>query len=371
MEVAAQSAGAVTKSAPWRRAALSPAERKRLTVLTVIVLTYAMLAQGLAIAVAGDTAPRLYSLSDHTVLAVGASLALLAVVRVCGALLHTPWYRVPAQLLQDVKTRVLRRDCFLSLFIPLALLPLFVPAFLTFKSLIPDVHPFGFDAALHKLDQALHFGVDPWRLTHELFGSDAATFAINVLYNLWFMMIWGAAFYAITRLDRPVERFQYLCAMLVCWIINGTVLAYAFSAAGPCYFGPLIDAGADPYQPLMETLRTIDARLTAASDWQGVWALRLQQALLDYHGTSGAVALGGISAMPSMHVSLAMVMAMGMWRFNRAVGAIMWAYAAAILIGSIHLGWHYAADGYLSIITTFLIWKALGWAIRRFGLDQA
>ncbi len=368
MEVAAQSSDALPPSTPWWRTALAPSERKRLTVLAAIVLIYALLAQTFAFAVAGDTAPQLYALSNHTLMVIGGSLALIVIAHICATLLHTPWHGVPTRLWQDAKRHVLRRDRFLGIFVPLGLLPLFIPAFLTFKSLIPDVHPFAFDAALYQLDQALHFGVDPWRLTHAIFGSDAATFAINFLYNLWFVLIWGAAFYAIMRLDRPVERFHYLCALLACWIINGTVLAYALSSAGPCYFGPLID-GNDPYQPLMETLRAIDARLTASSDWQGVWALDTQKALLDYHGTSDAVALGGISAMPSMHVSLSMVMAMGMWRFSRPLGVLLWGYAAAILIGSVHLGWHYAADGYLSIITTVLIWKGLGWAIRRFGLD--
>lgn len=356
-------------AARWWQVPLGPSERKRLTVLAAVVLAYAALAQIVALVVAGETAPRLYALTDYTFVVVGASLALIVVAHVCATLLHTPWRGLLPQLWEDAKTHVLRRDRFLTLFVPMALLPLFVPAFLTLKSLIPDVHPFAFDAAFHALDRALHFGVDPWRITHALFGGDSATFVLSLLYNLWFLMIWGAAFYAILRLDRPVERFHYLCAMLVCWIVNGTVLAYAFSSAGPCYFGPLV-GGADPYQPLMETLRAIDARLAATSDWQGIWALQAQDALLAYHGTSDAVALGGISAMPSMHVSLALVMAMGLWRFSRPVGAVLWVYAAAILVGSVHLGWHYAVDGYLSILTTVLIWHGLGRAIRRFGLDR-
>ncbi|HEY4547766.1 MAG TPA: phosphatase PAP2 family protein [Pedomonas sp.] len=370
MEIAAGLTQASGTDTRWWRSALPPGERKRLTVLTAIVLTYAVLAQIIAFAVAGEIAMKLYALADHTLMVIGASLALIVTAHLCVTLLHTPWHAVPLHIWEDAKTHVLRRDRFLSLFVPLALLPLFIPAFLTLKSLIPDVYPFEFDATLHELDRWLHFGTDPWRITHAVFGGDTATFVLSLLYNLWFLLIWGAAFYAITRVDRPVERFQYLCAMLACWIINGTVLAYALSSAGPCYFGPLVGGGADPYQPLMEMLRAIDARLAAASDWKGVWALDTQQALLTLHGTSDALTLGGISAMPSMHVSLSLVMAMGMWRFSRPLGAVLWVYAAAILIGSIHLGWHYAADGYLSIITTVLIWKGIGWGIRRFGLDR-
>lgn len=376
MEITAQPLAASRAAAHWWKVPLPAAERKRLRVLAAVVLLYAALAQILALAVAGDTAPRLYALADHTVSVIGLSLGLVVLTHLCVTVLKEPRSSALQRLWEDAKTHVLRRDRFLSLFVPMALLPLFIPAFLTFKSLIPDVHPFAFDAAFHTLDRALHFGTDPWRITHAVFGGDTATFLISFLYNLWFLLIWGAAFYAIIRLDRPVERFHYLCAMLACWIINGTVLAYVLSSAGPCYFGPLVSpiggpigGGADPYQPLMESLRAIDARLAAGSDWQRIWALEAQEALLAFHGTSDAVALGGISAMPSMHVSLSLVMAMGLWRLSRPLGAVMWVYAAAILIGSVHLGWHYAVDGYVAIVTTVLIWKALGRAIRRFGLD--
>lgn len=369
MEIAAGLTETSRAGSLWWRVPLARSERKRLSVLAIVVLTYSALAQLFAFAIVGETAPKLYAMTDETLMVIGASLALIAVAHICTALMQTPWHALLPRLWQDAKEQVLRRDRFLTLSVPLALLPLFVPAFLTFKSLIPNVHPFAFDTTFYAFDRALHFGIDPWRLTHAVFGSDAATFAINFLYNLWFVLIWGAALYAIMRLDRPTERFHYLSALLLSWIINGTVLAYALSSAGPCYFGPLISS-ADPYQPLMETLRAIDARLGAAGDWRGVWALNTQQTLLELHGTSDAVALGGISAMPSMHVSLSLVMAMGMWRFSRPLGVLLWIYAAAILIGSVHLGWHYAVDGYLSILTTVLIWKGLGWSIHRFGLDQ-
>lgn len=77
---------------------------------------------------------------------------------------------------------------------------------------------------------------------------------------------------------------------------------------------------------------------------------------------SSTVGLGsGISAMPSLHVALTTLSALLLSRLSRTAGVLAWAYLALILVGSVHLGWHYAIDGYASIIAVGLIWRAAGW----------
>ena len=89
-----------------------------------------------------------------------------------------------------------------------------------------------------------------------------------------------------------------------------------------------------------------------------IMSLEVQQQLIQWHG-SGSAELGrGISAMPSMHVSLAFLFFLAARRINRAMGVLFGFYAAVILIGSVHLAYHYAIDGYLSIVTTLLLWGA-------------
>jgi hypothetical protein len=70
-----------------------------------------------------------------------------------------------------------------------------------------------------------------------------------------------------------------------------------------------------------------------------------------------------ISAMPSMHVSIATLLIIATWNLNRWIGLAMLANAVLILVGSVHLGWHYAVDGYVAALGTWLIWLASGWAI--------
>ena len=69
---------------------------------------------------------------------------------------------------------------------------------------------------------------------------------------------------------------------------------------------------------------------------------------------------GGISAMPSIHVAMAVVFALLGMRVNCWLGIVLIAYAVIIQIGSVILGWHYAIDGYVSIILTILLWKLVG-----------
>jgi hypothetical protein len=74
-------------------------------------------------------------------------------------------------------------------------------------------------------------------------------------------------------------------------------------------------------------------------------------------------ALGaGISAMPSLHVGIAVFAVFVAFRQTPRMWmrAIALAYATVIYVGSIHLGWHYALDGIVGGAGVALIWLACG-----------
>ena len=76
--------------------------------------------------------------------------------------------------------------------------------------------------------------------------------------------------------------------------------------------------------------------------------------------SQGALRLGsGISAMPSMHVSLAWLGLLHFCRVQAGLAVLVFGYVVVILVGSVHLGWHYAVDGILAILTTTVIWVAV------------
>ncbi len=99
-------------------------------------------------------------------------------------------------------------------------------------------------------------------------------------------------------------------------------------------------------------------------DFLAIWSIDTQKALWEIHAQRQAAIGSGISAMPSMHISTSVLMALGMGSINKRLAILFWAYAAVIQIGSVHLAWHYAIDGYLAAALTLIIWKL---ASKKFG----
>jgi membrane-associated phospholipid phosphatase len=64
--------------------------------------------------------------------------------------------------------------------------------------------------------------------------------------------------------------------------------------------------------------------------------------------------------MPSLHVAIVTLCAISGWYLSRLVGALLTLFAIVIFIGSIHLGWHYALDGYASALMAGGIWYGVG-----------
>jgi hypothetical protein len=61
-----------------------------------------------------------------------------------------------------------------------------------------------------------------------------------------------------------------------------------------------------------------------------------------------------------MHVAIAALLVIATWDLNRWIGLFMLAGAMLIMVGSVHLGWHYAIDGYAAAIGVWLIWRVTG-----------
>ena len=227
------------------------------------------------------------------------------------------------------------------------------------KYSIPAIVPFHLDSWLAQADEWLHFGYMPWTLTHAWFSDPMATAIINLFYNLWFFIFWVFLIAFMCLVNKPRLRQQVLICFCLAWIINGNIGAMLFSSVGPCFYGHLFP-DADLFQDLMVRLNQQNDLLLGQGDFFNVWALNIQNLLWDNY-ESGVNSMGaGISAAPSMHVTIASLMAMSMFSVNKKLGIIAWIYAGIIEIGSVHLAWHYAVDGYLALIFMTIIW----WSVK-------
>ena len=233
----------------------------------------------------------------------------------------------------------------------IAALIVFMPFFSTMKAAIPLFTDYTWDETWIALDRTIH-GDDPWRLLMPVLGFPLATAFIALLYHLWILLIYMGSMGLCLYLDDARLKARYFMAFFLCWIVLGVGAATAFASVGPCFLGPML--GIDTFADQMAWLRQADARIP-------IMVLHVQDTLIEWQ-RSGAQGLGrGISAMPSMHVSVALLFALVCRQISRPLFIAASVFALLILIGSVHLAYHYAVDGYFAIAGTLAIWWLCGW----------
>jgi hypothetical protein len=220
--------------------------------------------------------------------------------------------------------------------------------FVEFKGSIYSLNGFKWDAAIAQADAALHFGTQPWEWLQPLLGFPIVTFLINVVYNMWFFVMWISWLYFGFAREGSVVRTRFFLTYFLMWIIGGSAMAIGLSSAGPAYYGRIVE-GIDPFAGLM-------SYLNAANTVYPIWAVDLQEVL--WQGLMSNGVLGEISAMPSLHNGTALLFALAAYQVSRFWGRMMLANTLIILIGSVHLGWHYALDGYVAWVLCLIMWQA-------------
>lgn len=209
------------------------------------------------------------------------------------------------------------------------------------KQAIPLIHADNWDQALIGVERAVHFGANPaWDLVQ----SDPPmwwTGLLDAAYYWWFPSIPLIGAYFLTH-RRRVRREHYFAAFTAIWI-PGILIGLAFPSHGPCYVDPQHFPAAGMYI----------ARMVQGWLWE-------RYCLLDtitVYGDGGLQFGCGLMAMPSMHITVAALYAMFLWREG---GLWRWGsmvYAILVFLGSIYSGWHYAIDGYVGVaIAALCMW---------------
>jgi len=285
---------------------------------------------------------------------VGA-LVMGLVFALCAYALYVMLFKRPTELLRYLKNGLaeyLSKERILFATPVLLMMPLFASSFSIVKAAIPIVHPFSWDARLAAVDQFLHGGIQPWVWLHYALGHPVFTAIVNLAYHLWFFILIATVYWLAFAMEHRKLRMQFMLSFVLSWGVLGNLLATVFSSVGPCYYGHVV-SGANPYADLLQYLHSASHKIP-------VLAMYVQDTLwLDYSQGTGSAALS-ISAMPSMHVASATLLALLGWRLNRAAGIALTIFAVLIVLGSIHLAWHYAVDGYVGVLGSCLIWFTVG-----------
>jgi PAP2 superfamily len=230
-------------------------------------------------------------------------------------------------------------------------------AFSNLKASIPKFVPFYADPWFLAADRAL-FGTDPWRLSHGLIGP-FGTMVIDRIYILYFVALVVIMAWLCTTRDM---RFQVrgLLTFVAIWLLLGVVLATGSASVGPIFYGHFYR---DPtFDPLLARLHAIDAV-------HHLKVLNIAQWLPQSGNGIGA----GISAMPSLHVGkvwFAFLLVQHRFGWNWVTWATL-AFALLMFVGSVHLGWHYAVDGIVSIVLVTLLWIGFGKLVEVTREDRA
>jgi PAP2 superfamily len=232
--------------------------------------------------------------------------------------------------------------------------------FLTFtmvKSSMTFAVPFYAGPALAQADRWLHLGTDPWRILHLAAPWVNADAAARIYAGLWFVP--AMYFPALLRLfdedEVRIRRFVVLFAFA--WIVLGNVVAIAVMSEGPVFYDR-VNGGSDFAAMTAELARSGVLRSAAGQTQDFLW---------DMHMTGNLTAGAGISAFPSVHVAMVTVIAAYVSERVPALFIPSIIAVAVYQVLSVYLGWHYAVDGYASIIAVVVLHR---WLRRRaFDLD--
>jgi hypothetical protein len=235
--------------------------------------------------------------------------------------------------------------------------PVFMAGFTAIKNLWNETLPFAWDQDIVALGAKLPFSTQLWHLV--AFQNPPVTRAIEFVYAFWGVPLVAVPFMICLRPPTCPKRTRYLISQLLVMILLGNVAAGAFMSAGPFWLD-LTDPQGSPYTALFGYLQRLDP--------DGPFSAALfQRYLWDAYQHRIAWFGSGISAFPSIHVAVAALYVLAGWPFGGIARVASAFFLGVIMIGSVHLGWHYALDGYAGMAGAGAIYYGVGRLQRRYG----
>ncbi|MEM7242392.1 MAG: phosphatase PAP2 family protein [Pseudomonadota bacterium] len=239
----------------------------------------------------------------------------------------------------------------------LVAISIFTPGFSIFKSLMPFAMPFYADPYLADLDWFFNLGMDGYERL-----DNAGLVPSAKIMALFYGPIWLTASLVLPIFiglfdPNKNRRWRFVSMLLVSWVVLGNLVALLGLSVGPIYYERVYD---DPrFAPFLDFFNSAGLADTFVDDTQDfLW--QMHAAGTPWIGT-------GISAFPSVHVAIATTAALYAFDVHRWLGLIGFAFVAIIQVLSVATGYHYALDGYFSILFISLFWL---WHKKQFTPDK-
>lgn len=238
----------------------------------------------------------------------------------------------------------------------LAMCAILIPVFSSLKAMIPLFTTFEWDATFISWERTLFFGLDAWQVLQPIFGFPIVTSIIAVFYHLWVLLLYlGVAVVAISPAIPNDIRRRFFLSYALAWSVVGGLLATTLASVGPVFAEPIL--GIRDFVPQMDYLRW-------ANEQFPVMTVPVQDKLLEGYLTAENGLGRGISAMPSMHIAICVLYWLAARETSKKAARFFFWFMVLIWIGSVHLAYHYALDGFLSLVAVWGIWKATHWIFR-------
>ena len=216
-------------------------------------------------------------------------------------------------------------------------------SFIWVKTLLNYLVPFWADPMLARADAAIFLGHDPWRLLAPYVFPQAG----QVYHPLCFLIMIVLLVIAAWAPKSP-QRSAVLMSYFLLWSVAGPLVHCLLPAGGPIFYEAM------GYGPRF-------ADITPTPETAGV-----AQYLWATYSTGSFGAGSGISAMPSMHVTMAASMVIASAVIARRILVPVSTACGVVALLSVALGWHYALDGIVGSIVALAVYRAnLAWFTRR------
>lgn len=236
------------------------------------------------------------------------------------------------------------------------------------KSLISHIVPYQYDQLFSRIDHFIHFGQYPHELLRLTEWPPFFLWLIDKMYLAWFFVIyvWMMAVLVFQN-DSPQKQTEIISFCLV-WIVIGNFAAIMSSSVGPIFWEVYYSDIPNPYTPLMDHLHEVNENVN-------IYAVGFRDLLLELENNDRVIDYNAPSAMPSVHVAMTFLVFLSTPARFKILKWMAFLFMLMTMVGSVVLAWHYAIDGYVGILLTWIIYKLTKMSVklyhdrRRLSLD--